>query len=429
MGSYVISVSAGTGCYRHIQISKSATLYKLHKAIISAFDFEDDHAHAFFMDNHYWSGYAAFFSMKMHGDERLTKSYKLEKLNLTKGDQFKYLFDFGDEWRFQCKILREVAEQTDIPCVIRCVGDAPEQYPQWNEGDDKDPNELLMEDLTEDQIDAIYNMLPFGDEEIALLRKYMEAAARLYGLISAGKLLEIYNSQNPPVDPAAFLVLTALVDCEDNPYGFITRHDVPNETMEQALVASELVADYLFVENPESSIRDLRRQQKGKQYKILPKTEFLKYADPDYYPVTPARTAMLKYLRRRAAKLTLPVEDFCTAIQEIIVIDAPMQEVINIVESEGLVFNKHWDIGEFAALYQNLNNSTHKHANCGHTPNEMFAMSDRGKKFTERIAPAGQMSLFDEPLAKPKLTIVGSPSRNGPCPCGSGRKYKNCCGK
>ena len=80
MRSYVISVSVGTGCYRHIQISKTATLYKLHKAIISAFDFEDDHAHAFFMDNKYWSDYAAFFSMKMHGDERLTKSYKLEKL-------------------------------------------------------------------------------------------------------------------------------------------------------------------------------------------------------------------------------------------------------------------------------------------------------------------------------------------------------------
>lgn len=47
MGSYVISVSAGTGCYRHIQISKTATLHKLHKAIINAFDFEDDHEYAF----------------------------------------------------------------------------------------------------------------------------------------------------------------------------------------------------------------------------------------------------------------------------------------------------------------------------------------------------------------------------------------------
>ena len=138
---------------------------------------------------------------------------------------------------------------------------------------------------------------------------------------------------------------------------------------------------------------------------------------------------MLKYLQRRAGKLSLPAEDFCTAIQAIIVIDAPMQEVINIVGSEGLVFNRYWDIGEFAALYQNLNNSTHKHANCGYTPDEMFAMSDRGKKLAERIAPVGQMSLFDELQGKPRLSIAGAPSRNAPCPCGSGRKYKNCCGK
>lgn len=64
MGSYVISVSAGTGCYRHIQISKTATLHKLHKAIINAFDFEDDHEHAFFMDNKYWAAMRPSFHRK-----------------------------------------------------------------------------------------------------------------------------------------------------------------------------------------------------------------------------------------------------------------------------------------------------------------------------------------------------------------------------
>lgn len=427
MGSYVISVSAGTGCYRHIQISKSATLYRLHKAIISAFDFEDDHAHAFFMDNHYWSGCAAFFSMKMHGDERLTKSYKLEKLNLSKGDQFKYVFDFGDEWRFQCKVLRELDEQLDVPRVIRSVGESPEQYPEWDEEEWEDADE--EEPLTREQIDALYEKLPLSKAEVDLIHTYMDAAARLYGLISLAKLRDIYNGQNTPVDPVTFIQVATLLACEKNDYEIIERTDVPSNTPEEVLEAGEVAADYLFVEDPESSLRDLRRQQKGKPYKILPKAGFLKYADPDYYPVTPARTAMLKYLQRRAAKLTLPVEDFCTAIQEIIVIDAPMQEVINIVEAEGLVFNKHWDIGEFAALYKDLNNTTHKHANCGHTPNEMLAMSDKGRKLTERIAPVGQMSLFDEPEEKPKLTLVGGPSRNAPCPCGSGRKYKNCCGK
>ena len=428
MGSYVISVSAGTGCYRHIQISKSATLYKLHKAIINAFDFEDDHAHAFFMDNHYWSGYAAFFSMKMHGDERLTKSYKLEKLNLTKGDQFKYVFDFGDEWRFQCKVLRELEEQSDLPRIIRSVGESPEQYQEWeNEEYEEDAEE--DEILTREQIKALYDKLPLSKAEIELLHQYMDAAARLYGLISLAKLREIYNEQNKPVDVETFIQVVALRACDDNDYEIIERTDVPSNTPEEVLAAGEIAADYLFVEDPETSLQDLRRQQKGKRYKILPKMEFQKYADPDYYPVTPARTAMLKYLRRRAAKLTLPVEDFCTAIQEIIVIDAPMQEVINIVEEEGLTFNKHWDIGEFATLYQNLNNSTHKHSNCGYTPDELFAMSDRGIKLAERNAPIGQMSLFDELPVKPTLTIVGGPSRNGPCPCGSGRKFKNCCGK
>ena len=432
MGSYVISVSAGTGCYRHIQISKSATLYKLHQAIIRAFDFDDDHAHAFFMDNHYWSEYRAFFSMKMNGDEKLTKSCKLEKLNLSKGSQFKYLFDFGDEWRFQCKVLRELEDAVDIPCVIRSVGESPEQYPDWDEVFRKEMDDELDDEdeiPTREQIDALYEKIPLSKKEIELLHTYMDAAANLYGLISLAKLREIYNDQNKPIDMETFIQVSALLACENNDYEIIERTDVPSNTPDEVLEAGEIAADYLFVEDPEIALRDLRRQQKGKPYKILPKMEFLRYADSEYYPVTSARTAMLKYLQRRAASLTLSPEDFCAAIQSIIVIDAPMQEVVNIVQAEGLVFNKHWDIGEFAALYQNLNNSTHKHSNCGYTPDEMFAMSDKGKRLAEGTVQIGQMSLFDMPDEKPKLTIVGKPSRNGPCPCGSGRKYKNCCGK
>ena len=427
MKSYVISVSAGTGCYRHIRISKTATLLKLHKTILNAFDFEDDHAHAFFMDNHYWSNHAAFFSMKMYGDERLTKSYKLEKMNLSKGDQFKYVFDFGDEWRFQCKVLRELEEQTDIPCVIRSVGESPQQYPEW--GDLEEAEEDFPASLSPDQMEALYDLVPLCRETIDLIHQYMDAAARLYGLISLAKLHKIYNQQNDPVDAVAFIRAAALVAHGENDYEVLERTDLPTNTEEEILEAGEIVANYLFAEDPERDISLLRKQQKGKEYKVFPRGEFLRFAEPNYYPSTPARKAMLKYLKRRESNLSLPADDFCTCIQEIIVIDAPMQEVINIVEAEGLVFNKYYDIGEFAALYQDLNNSTHKHANCGYTPDELFAMSDKGKRLAERISPIGQMSLFDKPIEKPKLTIVGKPSRNGPCLCGSGRKYKNCCGK
>ena len=429
MGSYVISVSAGTGCYRHIQISQTATLYKLHKAILNAFDFADDHEHAFFMDNKYWSGYAAFFSSKIRGDERLTKSCKLEQLDLSKGDQFKYIFDFGAEWRFQCKVLRELNEQTDIPGVIRRMGESQEQYPEFEEDWEDTVNETTPVPLIREQIDDLYASIPLDKSVIVLIHRYMDAAANLYGLVSLAKLLEIYNSHNTPVDANVFGMVAIAVAVEDNPYELIFRDDVPQDTVEKSLEAGEILADYLFVEEPEWSIRNLRHQQSGKSYKILPKVEFLRYADPDYFPATAQQVAMLKYLRRRTASLSLPPEDFCNALQSIIVIDAPLKEVLAIAKSEGLTFDGHWDLGEFATLYHELNNNTHKHVNCGHTPNELFLMTDLGRKLSERLAPAGQMSLFEEPVSKPNLTIIGTTPRNAPCPCGSGRKYKNCCGK
>ncbi len=126
--SYIISVSLYAGCYRHIKISGKATLFQLHEAIIEAFDFDDDHAHAFFMDNVCWSDKDAYFSPQISDTPLQTKKYKLNQLNLLKGDLFKYLFDFGDEWVFQCKILRIVEEQTAQPTVIKSKGDAPNQY-------------------------------------------------------------------------------------------------------------------------------------------------------------------------------------------------------------------------------------------------------------------------------------------------------------
>ncbi len=129
-GSYVISVSLGAGCYRHIRISAGATLYDLHEAIQDAFGFDDDHLHAFFMDNRAWSD-NSYSNDDMSGGTT-TDMVRLSKV-LSKGQKFLYIFDFGDEWRFQCKVLRLNDEPCEISEIIRCVGEAPEQYPDYDE--------------------------------------------------------------------------------------------------------------------------------------------------------------------------------------------------------------------------------------------------------------------------------------------------------
>ena len=59
--TYVISVSLMKGCYRHIKISSQKTLDELSSAILNAFDFDNDHLHAFFMDNRQWSHEDTYF--------------------------------------------------------------------------------------------------------------------------------------------------------------------------------------------------------------------------------------------------------------------------------------------------------------------------------------------------------------------------------
>ena len=60
----------------------------------------------------------------------------------------------------------------------------------------------------------------------------------------------------------------------------------------------------------------------------------------------------------------------------------------------------------------------------GYTPNELF---QEGKKFLKPLPPepfkAGRSDAKAIDLAP--RTKVG---RNDPCPCGSGKKYKRCCG-
>jgi hypothetical protein len=136
--SYVISVSVCTGCYRHIRISGKNTLFDLHSAILKAFKFDDEHAHAFFMDNVKWSEEDCYYMSGIENYYRSTDRFRLNQIGFYKGMPFKYIFDFGDEWLFQCKILRILDEPTQEPVVVRSKGKAPEQYEWYMEWDDDD---------------------------------------------------------------------------------------------------------------------------------------------------------------------------------------------------------------------------------------------------------------------------------------------------
>jgi len=86
--SLVLRVSVGTGCYRHIKLSEDATLFKLHKAILDSFYFDDDHMHAFFMNNRAWDDEEEYICPGGDKARGFTDKVKLSKFHLAKGDKF-----------------------------------------------------------------------------------------------------------------------------------------------------------------------------------------------------------------------------------------------------------------------------------------------------------------------------------------------------
>ena len=128
--SYIIYISLLTvdyECTRNIRISADATLYDLHKAIIESIKFDDDHGHDFFLNDKLWSTTNTYSSERNSVSSLMTKDFHIGEL-LNKKQNFKYVYDSGACWIFQCKVIDIIDEPTTKPVISRKKGKSPEQY-------------------------------------------------------------------------------------------------------------------------------------------------------------------------------------------------------------------------------------------------------------------------------------------------------------
>ena len=176
--SYIISVSLGTGCYRHIRISGKASLEELSDAILDAFDFDNDHLHAFFMNNKAWDDEHCYSSAYAEDGCPDTYNCRLQFVGLEEGKKFLYIFDFGDNWQFKCKVLKVLDEDTKTAEVIRTKGEAPKQYPEYDEDgydDDFDEDEFEYDDEDEGITEPGELPVPVPDELYDLALRFKKA--------------------------------------------------------------------------------------------------------------------------------------------------------------------------------------------------------------------------------------------------------------
>jgi hypothetical protein len=141
-----LKVSLDSGTYRVIESKANDSLHDLAEAIIGAFDFELDHAFGFFdnIKNPYRSKevYELFADLPDTIANEGAQGVQGVKISdvFTPKKKMAFLFDYGDEWIFvvECKGYSEALPAAVYPRLIEQVGEAPEQYPDYEEDEDEE---------------------------------------------------------------------------------------------------------------------------------------------------------------------------------------------------------------------------------------------------------------------------------------------------
>ena len=132
-GTYILKVLLDKNLWRVVKLSHKTSLHRLHLIIQEAFDFDNDHMYAFYTGTSYRNG-KEFYCANPLGESEEYEDLTIEDVEFYKGQQFIYLFDFGDKWEFKIQVIDFLEnEESDFePQIIDIKGKAPKQYPDWD---------------------------------------------------------------------------------------------------------------------------------------------------------------------------------------------------------------------------------------------------------------------------------------------------------
>ena len=232
-------------------------------------------------------------------------------------------------------------------------------------------------------------------DRLELLRTYARAATELYGVIRLSDFIEIFNQQN--AEPATESELCKAIAIENDISPILVEEDY-------------LFREIDFDDAEWEEIENIVHEADNKPRFIPPADEMLMYGEPGYFPETLQRIEAENYL------ISLGIKE--------------VESSDLLLEIEGMFQSKDWKLNDLTRhtsevtaqmtkeqvnrlfhLLMEMSNNTRTWFNGGYTPNEIRTLMGEEPK---NHAP---------PIIRIKV------GRNEPCPCGSGRKYKHCCGR
>lgn len=174
---------------------------------------------------------------------------------------------------------------------------------------------------------------------------------------------------------------------------------------------------------PQKIVEEHRKRLKVDYYPFNQK-QLLKASAENYVDKTPEFNRFASFLLRNYDLSDDEIDEIGLHIITMINIDSRPTLIIEYLQNI-LEFPDFEFVQEINAKIMELHNGTRQWALKGHTPNELF---QEEKKFLNPLSREAFKSRAEDSKVI-NLQTRSKIGRNDPCPCGSGKKYKKCCGK
>ena len=323
----------------------------------------------------------------------------------------------------------------------------------------------IPEPYSRRRLNALYREIPLPDTHSRMLRKYFNAMANLYGIIPLRKAFEIIQEQNRNrFTEEELLAFAEIARHEEEDYYILGLDELYTDGKPGDPLDREII-DVFLLDGDISAYHETLRSQRGKPYYIPPKKELLKYDDMLYCEPTPEYEAFVAALRSKTGNSDLNQAVLADFIMKMRIASTSLSGVMDEVNRLGVRFNDNADVNRFLSVYNDFQNNCRMQCNRGHTPREIMEMVPPEERIPKSLSfgPNIRKALTDWTMDAEELRqgilamdnipgeelrfdmlrqiaeITGStPSqqahkqkigRNDPCPCGSGKKYKKCCGR
>lgn len=309
----------------------------------------------------------------------------------------------------------------------------------------------------ESTIKRMRSKLELPEETVGLLYDYFEAFANFYELMPLRDAYTIINKYDKGlVTKEEFIAFSEIARHEHHYYCILGKEEQYIKEPKSEPIDREIVHESLVMYNFECYY-ETEENQRGKPLYVPPKDELLKYSDDLYIEKNKCFKELKSFFKNRLKfDNERADESACDCISLIRVGSDYMDSIFNLFGQMGIRMSEE-QAEEFIELLFEANNNTRLPSNRGFTPNELSMLYRNSKTFDSVIFDSDMRSAFNtedysrefiqgtdesnfaelldgwnsglDSSYSMTFTTGKKIGRNDPCPCGSGKKYKKCCGK